>query len=164
MPRVPHQRTLVILTAAAIAVTAGPLLLGRGAPGQARFEARLLDGGTVTSWDLSGKPVVLEFWATWCAPCRRSLSALDALADRYGPRLYFFAANADNEDAARVRAFRDEMGLRTPVLMDARRLASDLGVTTLPAAVVLSDDGRVVARLDGTDAVPAVLDRMLAPP
>lgn len=107
----------------------------------------------VTDRDLAGKITVLDFWATWCGPCRTSLPKVDALATRYEGRVDFYAVNADNEDPAEVLAFRDALGLKMPVLLDGMGLMGKLGSHSLPTTVILGRDGKVVRSFVG--AVPA---------
>jgi thiol-disulfide isomerase/thioredoxin len=122
--------------------------------------AHLLDGPEITYESLRGAPVALDFFQTWCQPCRRTLHAW---ARRYDGRVRFFAAGFDEPDG-KVRALRDELGLQTAIIAGAGRWAADLGIRGVPTLVVLDADGRVAASItDPEDStVFPVLDRVAA--
>ena len=105
---------------------------------------------TLAEWQ--GKWVVLNFWATWCAPCRKEMPSLDRLS----------AATADNGIAVvtvatgrnpppAITRFFDEIGVKTlPVLLDPKSaLARQMGILGLPLTVILNPKGQEVARLIG---------------
>ncbi|MBM3120646.1 MAG: TlpA family protein disulfide reductase, partial [Chloroflexi bacterium] len=92
----------------------GPLV-GSLAPD---FSARSLDGPSIRLSELRGRAVVLNFWATWCAPCRAEMPLLDERSRAWAERgLIILGANFD-EPEEDVRAFRDELGLSFPLLLD----------------------------------------------
>ena len=88
--------------------------VGRMAPG---FRLPTLDGGSFQLSDQRGKPVVLNFWATWCGPCRNELPAIQNAAEHLGDQVVFAAVDQD-EAADLVQSFVDEMGLTFTVPMD----------------------------------------------
>ncbi len=82
------------------------------------FELTELDGAAVRLSDLRGQVVALNFWATWCTPCRDEMPLLEAALERYGSKgLAILAIDAD-EPASLVADFRDELGLSLPLLLD----------------------------------------------
>jgi thiol-disulfide isomerase/thioredoxin len=87
--------------------------LGRPAP---EFALRRLDGESVDLSELRGRPVVLNFWATWCLPCRAEMPELDALA-RERPDVMVLAVDVQ-EDAAQVVSFRNELRLSLTIALD----------------------------------------------
>ena len=118
-------------------------LVGTAAPD---FSLGTLAGGTVRLSDLRGKVVLLDFWATWCAPCRESLPHLQemgrdkSLADK---GLVVLAVNAQ-EDPAQVAAFVRQKGFTFTVPMDPQATAAAAyHVYGLPATVVVGRDGKV---------------------
>ena len=114
---------------------------GQPAPG---FELRLLDGATARLSDFRGRPVVLDFWAHWCAPCRAELPAIDRLHQRYGDRVAFLAIHIDGEPArGAAAAFVRATGLAIPVAFDDGVTAGAYHVATIPMLVVIDSEGRV---------------------
>lgn len=110
------------------------------------------DGGTHTLADYRGRVVLLNFWATWCAPCREEMPSLDALqADMGGDDFAVVPIATGRNAPERIDRFYAETGLQNlPVLLDPRQqLARDLGVVGLPVTVLIDRDGNEVARLLG---------------
>jgi thiol-disulfide isomerase/thioredoxin len=82
------------------------------------FELTSLDGASLRLTDLRGQVVALNFWATWCAPCRDEMPLLEAALEKYGAEgLAILAIDAD-EPASLVTDFRDELGVSLPLLLD----------------------------------------------
>ncbi|OYX43547.1 MAG: thioredoxin [Rhodobacterales bacterium 32-67-9] len=104
----------------------------------------------LTDW--RGKIVAVNFWATWCAPCRKELPALDALNRDLGGDDFAVVtiATGRNPLPAITRLF-EETGVKTlPVLLDPRQdLARDMAVFGLPVTVILDREGREIARMTG---------------
>lgn len=125
------------------------------------------DGGDVTLDSLRGKMVVLNFWATWCAPCREEMPSLNALQKAHGSDTFEVVALATgrNAPAAIDRFFAEQdidalTGYRDPDMALAREMA----VLGLPVTVILNPDGQEIARLTG-DADwfgPEALDSLAA--
>lgn len=100
--------------------------------------------------DFSGQVVYLDFWASWCGPCRLSLPALDTLYRELGPRGFtVVAVNVDAyEDEA--TAFLDSFPVDYPVLRDAgRALPKQFGVRGMPTAYLIDQQGRLVGVHEG---------------
>ena len=138
-----------------------PMTSGRAAPAFALH--RIGPGGAlgapVTLADAAGKVTVLDFWATWCRPCRASLPRLDALARRH-PEALFVAVNLD--DPAAARAMFDAAGYRMTLVADDGQTSERYGVTTIPHTVVLDRTGvvRAVFRGGGLE-VDAAIEALL---
>ncbi len=117
----------------------GPARVGDAAPD---FELPLLEGGSAQLSAERGRVVVLNFWATWCEPCRGEMPALQALGEELrGQPLTLWAIDYQ-EDAPHVRAFRDELGLRLMLLLDADgTVARKYGARGLPATFVVDRHG-----------------------
>jgi peroxiredoxin len=109
-----------------------------------------LDGRAVRLADLRGRVVFLNFWATWCEPCKEEIPAMQALAGHLADRgLVLLTVNYE-ERADAVRRFVDETGLTLPVLLDADGSVSRrYGVTGLPASFFVDRRGALVGRLLG---------------
>ena len=112
-----------------------------------------------------GKVIVVNFWATWCAPCREEIPLFVKLQKTYGERGLQFVGIAI-DDPAKIRPFATEFGMNFPVLVagaDAIDLARKLGnrAGVLPFTVIISRDGKVVSSEIGT-AHNARLESLLA--
>jgi len=114
------------------------------------FKLADLDGKPVTLEEFRGKVVFLNFWATWCGPCRAEIPDLVALQRQYKDRLQVIGLNVDDEDPAEIQKFVGETGINYPVAMasDAVRLAYG-GIPALPTSFVLDTQGRVVQKHTG---------------
>jgi thiol-disulfide isomerase/thioredoxin len=109
------------------------------------------DGEKVTLAEFRGTPVLLNLWATWCAPCVKELPTLDALQEREGKRLQVLTVSQDTEGRAKVEAFLAKGKYRTlEAWLDGEMgLMSALGVTTLPTTILYDANGREVWRVAG---------------
>ena len=108
-----------------------------------------LDGGVVRLSELRGQWVLVNFWATWCAPCRAEMPYLEHLASEHASDLTVLAVNM-REPPAVVASFVAELGLDLPILLqpdDATLLAYD--VRGLPVSVLIDPDGMVALRAVG---------------
>jgi peroxiredoxin len=94
---------------------------------------------------LAGQVVLVNFWATWCPPCRKELPDLEALSQRFGSRGLVILAISD-EDAGKVQPFVAEHKLTYPVLLDPGRKVNELfAVEGIPKTFVYSRDGKLAA-------------------
>ena len=118
------------------------------------FELPRVAGGRVSLGDHAGQVVLLNFWATWCAPCRAELPALQALhAALAGDGLRVLAVSVDAGSAGAVARFAAERGVEFPVLHDPREeVAHRYGVVAYPTSVVIDRAGRVVFSAPGAFA------------
>jgi thiol-disulfide isomerase/thioredoxin len=110
------------------------------------------DRKEVTLADFRGKVVVLNLWATWCAPCRREMPSLDRLQAKHGGEgLEVIALSLDRGDIAKVRAFFDELAIsHLAVYQDPKgRARRELAAPGLPTTVVIDRAGQEVGRLLG---------------
>ncbi len=106
-----------------------------------------LKGDPLTLSSFRGKPVLINFWATWCPPCRRELPALQAAYTAYQGKIGFIAVNV-KEDAATVAALVDELGLTFPIALDPDGQVSDVAyeVRGIPTTIFVDAFGVVAAR------------------
>ncbi len=124
---------------------ASVLRFDRGAEPLPRFTARDLDGRPVASSSFRGKVTILNFWATWCPPCRAEIPDLVALQDKYRDHLQIVGVSEDDGGADVVRRFAAEHRMNYTILMatpDLERLFP--AVDALPTSYVLDREGRVV--------------------
>ncbi len=167
------------LAAAVLALFAAGCLGDRPAPEVGSvappFEAMTLEGDAVASADLAGAPYMLNIWATWCAPCREEMPALQQLHDAYDDRGFQVVGVSVDDSGSRdlIESFTEEAGITFPVyhepsweIMDAYLL---LG---LPGTFLIDREGLIVRKWTGPfqpmeeevqEDVRALLDPVGAP-
>ena len=91
-----------------------PIKEGVAAPD---FTGELMDGTSITLSELQGKPVIINFWATWCGPCVKEMPAFERLKDDFGDKIGIIAVNC-GDDAETVKDFVEENGYTFPVVLD----------------------------------------------
>ncbi len=129
------------------------------------------DGGAHSLADYRGKVVLLNFWATWCAPCREEMPSLDALqAELGGDDFQVVAIAAGHNPPPAIRKFMTEEKIaHLPVLLDPRQaLAREMGVMGMPVTLLIDRDGHEIARLIGgadwsSDTAKALIRQATAP-
>jgi thiol-disulfide isomerase/thioredoxin len=111
------------------------------------FLVRDLSGSVVSMPALKGKVVFLNFWATWCGPCRQEIPELIALQSRYKDKLLVVGASEDEAPPAQVANFVKQMGINYPVIMSSPQLEQEYGgVPALPTSFVIDERGSVVQK------------------
>ncbi len=141
--------------------------VGRPAPD---FTLSLFSGGTLSLHSLKGKPVVLNFWASWCVPCREETPLLVRLHQTYGPRgIVFVGVNVEDQDAA-ARQFLRQYRVDYPAVRagDDDRVIDAYAILGIPTTVFIGADGIVMDKFtggfvgpSGEQALVARLDRLL---
>ncbi|MFL6302301.1 MAG: TlpA disulfide reductase family protein [Candidatus Sulfotelmatobacter sp.] len=113
---------------------------------QADFTLSDLQGNPWHLRDLRGKVVLVNFWATWCPPCRKEMPDLQALYDKYKDQ-GFVVVSISDEQAAKVQPFITERKITYPVLLDPARKVNDLfQVEGIPKSFVYDREGKLVAQ------------------
>jgi cytochrome c biogenesis protein CcmG/thiol:disulfide interchange protein DsbE len=111
------------------------------------FLATDLDGETISTADWKGKVVLLNFWATWCPPCRAEIPMLIQLKDLYKDRLVVVGVSLDDDPVEDVKKFAASNRFNYPVIMATRELITEYGgVPALPTTFVINPDGKVVQK------------------
>jgi cytochrome c biogenesis protein CcmG/thiol:disulfide interchange protein DsbE len=107
------------------------------------FTLESLDSPTITLSSLRGQPVIVNFWASWCPPCRAEMPALQAVYDEYDGQIAILAVNAANQDSLDdALTFLAEAGTTFPVLLDRDGAVNRLyAVTSLPTTFFIGIDG-----------------------
>lgn len=127
------------------------------------FRLAAPDGSVMQLSDLAGKVVLLNFWATWCQPCRAEMPDLQALHRDYGQRHDFTVVGVNfQEDAATVESFARSFRIAFPLLLDRDgQVAGDrYHVRTLPTSFIIDRDGNIRDVWTGQLAKAAVLARL----
>jgi thiol-disulfide isomerase/thioredoxin len=156
-----------LLVAALLVVLVANLVILLRAPGRARldpggapappFSGRLTDGRTTRLEDYRSQVVLLDFWATWCAPCIYEMPVLERVHRRFagaGRPFTLLGINAEGHDisADRVAAFARGKGLSYPIVVDDGTIAERYEVDSIPHMVLIDGIGRVRRTYQG--AVP----------
>jgi thiol-disulfide isomerase/thioredoxin len=109
-----------------------------------------LDGNPVSTAAWKGKVVFINFWATWCPPCRAEIPVLIDLANRYKDRLQIVGVSLDDDDPQDVKKFATHFGINYPIVMASREMVAEYGgVPALPTLFVVNTDGNVVQKHEG---------------
>jgi cytochrome c biogenesis protein CcmG, thiol:disulfide interchange protein DsbE len=118
-----------------------PVEVGTPAPD---FRLATANGGSMALSELRGKVVVLNFWATWCVPCRAEMPALEQVYQTHGGRGLVIVGIDVQESAEKVLGFLPEVGVTFPILLDTdTRLATRYRATGLPATFIVDRAGVV---------------------
>jgi len=112
------------------------------------FELVSLDGKKVRLSDFHGKAVLLNFWATWCVPCKVEMPWFVDLQKRYGnDGLVVLGVAMDDTDASKIAQFASKMGVNYPVLLGTDRVSEEFGnVEFLPTSFYIDRDGKFVGK------------------
>lgn len=184
--RVSPPRSWIVIAAVAIAaVVAITIGLTRPAPENAsrtgatgdapEFSLELLDGsGRLTSGELRGHPVVLNFWASWCGPCREEAGLLEASWRRYRDRGVIFVGVNIRDTPSAAREFVKEFDITYPIVRDPEQtLVEQVGLIGLPQTYFItaawtfagSAAGAAVGSSEGIEVLGAIdaaeLDRAI---
>jgi cytochrome c biogenesis protein CcmG/thiol:disulfide interchange protein DsbE len=94
--------------------------------------------------ELKGKPLIVEFWATWCGPCRTTIPHLNELYQKYHPK-GLEAVGITDEDPVVVKAFQKDVPMDYPVGIDKKdTVGSGFGITGIPHAMLVDKTGKIV--------------------
>jgi thiol-disulfide isomerase/thioredoxin len=111
------------------------------------FVARTIDGHDLASASLRGKVVIVNFWATWCPPCRAEIPDLVKLQDKYRDRLQIIGISEDEEGTDKVIRFAADHDMNYPIVMNSPELEEKFpGVGALPTSFIIDRDGRIVQK------------------
>ncbi|WP_460275090.1 TlpA disulfide reductase family protein [Celeribacter sp. ULVN23_4] len=111
-----------------------------------------VDGVEETLADYQGQLVLLNFWATWCAPCRKEMPALDQLSEAYGDKgLVVLPIATGHNPLPAIQKFYEKAGVKSlPLRLDAKgAMGRDMGVLGLPVSILISPEGKEIARMTG---------------
>ncbi len=128
------------------------------------------DGGKTTLADFQGKYVLVNFWATWCAPCRKEMPQINALQKEFGGDDFEVLTIATGRNSPEgIKRFFAEAGIDSlPRHQDPKQaLAAQMGIFGLPITVILDPEGREIARLRGdatwdSDSAKSIVKALIA--
>ncbi len=137
--------------------------LGQAIP----FELTALDGTTLSLGDLAGKVVVLNFWATWCGPCREEIPEFNRLQAEYGARgVQFVGVALDEEGQSIVEPFAEELSIAYPTLLDDGKVSEAYkGHYVVPTTYLIDREGVIRRRYIGAvtfETMIPILDELTA--
>lgn len=129
----------------------------RGAEGEApEFSLVTLENQEIRLSDLRGQVVLLDFWATWCGPCRESIPHLVALSKNYQSKgLQVIGMSVDKGDVSVVRKFVQSMEIPYPVALATEEVVRKYGVTSLPTTVLIDKKGTIREKMVGFSSAVA---------
>ena len=114
------------------------------------FTLKTLDGQEMTLSKLKGKIVLLDFWATWCAPCREATPHLINLQKTYQEKgVEVIGMNMDKGDVETVRRFVKSMDIPYAVTITPEEVSRDYGITALPTTIIVDKEGKIRQKLLG---------------
>lgn len=145
MTRLASFLAAAVLAAATLpstaAAAASSLVLRAPAP---EFTLHAADGRNVRLGELRGQVVLVNFWATWCSPCREEMPQLDKLYQKYHGSGFTLLGVSVDDDANNAQAVARRLGVTFPVLLDTDKQVSKLyDLATMPSTVLIDRDGRV---------------------
>jgi thiol-disulfide isomerase/thioredoxin len=124
------------------------------------FRSVLADGQEISLESLKGKVVVLDFWATWCPPCRAAIPDLKALVKKYGEKNFVLLSISVDEDETAWRRFLEKHAMTWPQCRDQDLTFRQFEVNAFPTYLVLDGEGAVRLAIDGTDDQRSLASRL----
>lgn len=114
------------------------------------FSLQSRDGGTISLSEFRGQVVMINFWATWCGPCREEMPHLEALYQRYSALGFTLLGVNVEEDSENAEAWLEEMPVSFPILFDPENRVSELyDVIAMPSTVLVDRQGNIRFSHDG---------------
>src|SRR5437660_2678942 len=150
---------MLIVLSGLLGMAARPPLLGSPAP---EIVLKDLQGRDVKLSDLRGKVVLVNFWATWCKPCKEEMPAMQASYDKLRDKGFVVLAVNELEDTARVAEHIRTHGHTFEVVMDHdNQVANMYGVVGLPASFLIDPQGIVRERISGSLLTESHIEEMV---
>jgi len=155
---------IIILIGAGLLITSLVLLLATGGSKQPNPNAILmLDGKSTEVADYQGQVLIVNFWASWCPPCRAEMPEIQAYYDQYQDDGLALLMINSGEPEATARSFIQQTGFTFPVGLDpTNRISNNYGINALPVTLVYDRSGEIVYRHSGMIS-RAVLDAQVTP-
>jgi cytochrome c biogenesis protein CcmG/thiol:disulfide interchange protein DsbE len=126
------------------------------------FSLKGLDGKTHSLEEMKGTPIVINFWASWCTPCKIEAPELVKLYDKYKGRVEIYAVNlTDNDTLKNVKAFAEHYKFDFPVLLDEEgEVSSKYRVAAIPTTYFIDKDGIIVDQLVGFGGIEVFAEKI----
>lgn len=105
------------------------------------FTLTSLDGEDITLSKLKGQVILIDFWATWCPPCRKSIPVFVDLYNKYNEK-GFTVLGISREDKSVLEAFRDAVGVPYPILIDNKDISKQYQVQAIPTIIIIDKTGK----------------------
>jgi thiol-disulfide isomerase/thioredoxin len=107
-----------------------------------------VDGKTVKSSDFAGKVVILDFWATWCPPCKAEIPGFIDIQKKYGDKgVAVVGVSLDQEGPTAVKPFMKQLGMNYPIVMGDDKIVQDFsGIEGIPTTFIIDRSGNVVSK------------------
>ncbi|MBE3092476.1 MAG: TlpA family protein disulfide reductase [Chloroflexi bacterium] len=102
-----------------------------------------LDGNEISLSDFNRKVLILNFWATWCHPCREEIPDFVEVYNEYESKDVQFIGVSD-EDVSTLKSFAEDFNISYPILVDNINIGSEWGISALPTTFILDRNGKVI--------------------
>jgi thiol-disulfide isomerase/thioredoxin len=111
------------------------------------WELQDTEGKPVKSSDFAGKVVILDFWATWCAPCKAEIPGFIELQKKFGEKgLVIVGVSLDEQGPAVVKPFMQKFGVNYPIVMGDEKMAQDWGIAVIPTTFIIDKNGNIAVK------------------
>lgn len=163
MKRMALLYRLVVIMAGIMLIPAGLYAAPRSGQAAPDFKVSTTSGQQVTLENYRGRVLVLDFFATWCQPCRESIPHLVGMNKKYGQQgLYVLGMSADEDGERAVRAFADKYRITYPIALAGESTLGDFGVRSVPVMFVIDKKGQVSGVFRGfTDEVARSTEQLI---
>ncbi|MDA8353811.1 MAG: thiol-disulfide oxidoreductase ResA [Firmicutes bacterium] len=114
------------------------------------FQLETLDGEKMKLSDLKGKVVLLNFWASWCEPCRDEMPAIQTVYDKHKDKGFEVVGVNIAETQVAVNAFARQYELKFPIAMDReRKVTEQYGIGPIPSSIFIDREGNIIRKVNG---------------
>lgn len=134
-------------------------LLRKNAPG---FDLQTLEGGRISLNGAQGRPVVINFWSTWCGPCIAEHMLVKKIQKIYEPKGVLFYSILYEDTVENAKKFIERYGKAAPILLDPElRTAIDYGVAGIPETFFIDRNGKVIYKHAGVLTMQLIMEKMV---